>query len=145
MKSHLICLTLLLTCAFPPPAAAQLAPPNDAGVTMAHVHLNVLDVEAQKKFWIEQIGARPVRMGPIEALELPGLLIFLRRQNPTGPVAGSVINHLGLKVRKLDDLMTRFQSVGTPVEKPVIGRENTPQTMSPVRTSFAWNWSRTLR
>jgi hypothetical protein len=67
-------------------------------------------------------------MGAIEALELPGILIFLRRQNPTGPVAGSVINHLGLKVRKLDDLMARFQAAGTPVEKPVIGREHTPQT-----------------
>jgi len=36
--------------------------------------------------------------------------------------------HLGLKVRKLDDLIARFKVAGSPVEATRIGRENTPQT-----------------
>jgi len=39
-----------------------------------------------------------------------------------------VIDHLGLKVKKLDVLTARFQAAGWEVEKPRIGRENTPQT-----------------
>ena len=34
---------LVLTLSFLAPADAQLSPPNDAGVTMGHVHFNVLD------------------------------------------------------------------------------------------------------
>ena len=33
------------------PVHAQLAPPNAAGVTYGHVHLNVKDIEVHKKLW----------------------------------------------------------------------------------------------
>jgi catechol 2,3-dioxygenase-like lactoylglutathione lyase family enzyme len=110
------------------PVRAQVLPPNEAGMSMGHVHLNVRDIAAHKRFWVEQIGATPVKLGPIEGVKLPGLIIFFRQQEPTGPVAGTVINHLGLKVRKLSDLIAKFEAAGSPVEKPRIGRENTPQT-----------------
>ena len=109
------------------PAAAQLLSPNEAGVTMGHVHLNVRDVAAHKKFWLEEIGATPIQLGRLEGVQVPGLQIFFRQQEPTGTVAGSVINHLGLKVLKLDVLLERFQAAGTKFEEPWIGRENTPQ------------------
>ena len=116
------CLTLLR------PAGAQLAPPNDAGMRIGHVHLNVRSVEAHKKFWVEQVGAKPVRIGAVEGVQIPGLLILFRQQEPSGTVAGSVIDHLGLKVLKLDVLLARFQAAGSEVEKTRIGRENTPQS-----------------
>jgi extradiol dioxygenase family protein len=121
-------LTVSLSLMLLLPAAAQMLPPNEVGMTMGHVHLNVRDVAVHKKFWVEQIGAKPVRLGTIEGVQIPGLLIFLRQREPSGTVAGSVINHLGLKVLRLDDLIARFEAAGTPVEKPRIGRENTPQT-----------------
>src|SRR5262245_32029471 len=83
------------------PLAAQLQPPNTAGMTMGHVHLNVRSVEAHRRFWVDQIGAKPVRLGKLEGVAVPGLIILLRQQEPTGPVTGEVINHMGLKVRKL--------------------------------------------
>lgn len=43
------------------PARAQLAPPNEAGVTMGHVHLNVRDMEVQKKFWMDYFGRSLLR------------------------------------------------------------------------------------
>src|SRR4051812_5535982 len=119
---------LLLILVFLLPAEAQLAAPNDGGMRIGHVHLNVRNVEAHKKFWVEQIGAKAVRIGSVEGVEIPGLLILFREQEPTGTVAGSVIDHLGLKVKKLDELIARFQAAGSEVEKPRIGRENTPQT-----------------
>ena len=45
MKLMLVPLVGLMLLA---PAEAQLAAPNDAGVTMGHVHLNVRDVDAQR-------------------------------------------------------------------------------------------------
>jgi catechol 2,3-dioxygenase-like lactoylglutathione lyase family enzyme len=109
-------------------ARAQLLPADAAGLTMGHVHLNVRDVEAHKRFWVEQIGARPVKLGSWEGVSIPGMLIFFRRQDPTGPVTGEVINHMGLKVRRLSDLLAVFQKGGSKTEAVRIGRENTPQT-----------------
>jgi catechol 2,3-dioxygenase-like lactoylglutathione lyase family enzyme len=107
---------------------AQLAPPNEAGMRMGHVHFNVRDVEAQKKFWVSQVGAKAIRVGKAEGVEIPGLIVLFRKQEPTGTVAGGVIDHLGLKVRKLDELMARFKAAGSKVEEPRMGRENTLQT-----------------
>jgi catechol-2,3-dioxygenase len=33
------------------PALAQVAPPNDMGVALGHIHVAVKDVEAQRQFW----------------------------------------------------------------------------------------------
>jgi len=117
-----LCLALAL------PVAAQLLEPNEAGVTMGHVHLNVPDVEAHRKFWLGPIGAKPVKLGRLEGVSVPGLILLFRKAEPSGPVAGGVVNHLGLKVLKLSDITARFEAAGYKVEPSRIGRENTPQT-----------------
>lgn len=55
-----LAVSALMTLLVAAPAAAQLAPPNDAGVTMGHAHLNVADVQVQKKLWVEHFGATPL-------------------------------------------------------------------------------------
>jgi catechol 2,3-dioxygenase-like lactoylglutathione lyase family enzyme len=109
-------------------AAAQLLPSNAEGITMGHVHLNVRSVEAHRSFWIDQIGAKPVKMGKLEGVAVPGLILLFRQKEPAGPVTGEVINHMGLKVRRLSDLMAVFEKFGSRTEGVRIGRENTPQT-----------------
>jgi catechol-2,3-dioxygenase len=37
---------------------AQTGAPNDAGVSMGHMHLMVADPEAQKKLWVGVLGAQ---------------------------------------------------------------------------------------
>src|SRR5579872_1266487 len=44
---------------------AQLAPANDAGVSMGHIHLNVADIDASRNFYLE-IGGAPASMGPTQ-------------------------------------------------------------------------------
>ena len=39
----------------------QYPPPNEAGAAMGHLHLNVGDVEANKKFWTTLGGTTPYR------------------------------------------------------------------------------------
>ena len=42
-------LTAALALVLATPAFAQLASPNDDGITYGHVHLNVTDIEVHKK------------------------------------------------------------------------------------------------
>src|ERR1700730_7250653 len=83
-------------------AWAQLQAPNDAGVTMGHLHLLVKDVEANKKFWIA-LGGTPVKFGTGEGLKFPGVLILLGQGDPHGNGSvGSIINHVGFQVPKVE-------------------------------------------
>ena len=51
---------LILTLA--PLALAQLPAPNAAGVSMGHLHLNVKDLDAAKSFFVDQLGATPLKL-----------------------------------------------------------------------------------
>jgi catechol 2,3-dioxygenase-like lactoylglutathione lyase family enzyme len=109
-------------------AHAQLFPPNDLGMTMGHVLLNVSDVEAHRTFWIRQFDAKPITVGKLQGVTIPGAAILFRLQQRTGPSEGTTINHLGLKLLKLSDYTARFDAAGLKYDPPRIGRENTPQT-----------------
>jgi catechol 2,3-dioxygenase-like lactoylglutathione lyase family enzyme len=110
------------------PARAQLFPPGDAVMTMGHVLLNVSDAAAHREFWTTQFDARPVKVGKLEGVTVPGVVILFRVQPRTGPSEGTTINHLGLKLNKLADFTARFDKAGVKYDRPRIGREKTPQT-----------------
>lgn len=44
-------------------AHAQLAVPNEAGLTSGHVHLNVTDMELHKSLWVKHFGGTVVQKG----------------------------------------------------------------------------------
>src|SRR5216683_3017901 len=93
-------LTLILSLT--PLALAQLPAPNADGVSMGHLHLNVKDVDESKKFWVDQLGATPVKLGNNDVMKFPGALVFLKKADPTGGSEGSIVNHIGFLVRDLD-------------------------------------------
>ena len=66
-------LALLLTL----PAQAQLASPNSDGVSFAHVHLNVADIEVHKKLWVDHFDGVVVEKGFLTTVKLPGMLVVL--------------------------------------------------------------------
>ena len=80
---------------------AQLAPPNNVGIAMGHLHLNAKDPAVQKAFWVDYVGATPAKLGPLDVYRLPGAIVFVNKAEPTGGTEGSVINHVGLRVRDL--------------------------------------------
>ena len=106
---------------------AQLFPP-EAGMTMGHVLLNVSDVAAHREFWTKQFDAKPVTVGKLEGVTIPGLVILFRLQARTGPSEGTTINHVGLKLTKLADFTARFDKAGLKYDPPRVGRETTLQT-----------------
>ena len=93
-------------------ALAQLPPPNPAGVAMGHLHLLVRDVDAHKKFWTEVMGATAVKLGPMDVMKLPDVLVMFRKGEPSGGTKGSVVNHLGFKVRDMKATVARMKAAG---------------------------------
>jgi hypothetical protein len=110
------------------PVNAQLFPRGDAPMTMGHVLLNVTDPQAHREFWTSQFDAKPVTVGKLSGVTVPGVVILFRVQQRTGPSEGTTINHMGVKVKKLADVTARFDKAGLKYDPPRIGREKTPQT-----------------
>jgi len=119
-------LTPLLGLALLAPVQAQLAAPNEAGVSMGHVHLNVRDVEAQKKFWMEQFAAVPLNREGLQGVKIPGMLILLRQQAPTGPNEGNMMDHFGLKVPNTGEVVKRCRAAGYQIQREFKGSEGFP-------------------
>ena len=108
MKSAVLGLFLSMLAAVP--AWAQLAPLNAEGATLAHIHLNVKDVAAQKAFWIDIMGGKLVKNGPIEMIEFPGVYILLRQSNDATPPAGTILDHFGFVVKDMPAMVAKWKA-----------------------------------
>ncbi len=97
-------------------ASGQLVSPNEAGVSMGHLHLNVSDVAAQKHFWVDLMGAKPYMLGTIEGVEIPGAIVLFKAQKPSAGTADSVVNHVGLKVKDLAQYNARLKAANIAFE-----------------------------
>lgn len=93
---------------------AQLAPPNDRGVSIGHVHLMLADPEAHKKLWVGVLGAQVTNSGSLELLKLPGIMVVLgkARTPTTGGSNGSAVNHFGFVVKSYDDIKAKLSAAG---------------------------------
>jgi catechol 2,3-dioxygenase-like lactoylglutathione lyase family enzyme len=96
-------------------ALAQLAAPNEAGVSMGHVHLIVADMEAGKKFW-ETLGGEATTFGPFAMIKFPGALVLLKHAEPTAPATGSVVDHVCFQVPNLARALGVWQAAGLKTE-----------------------------
>jgi catechol 2,3-dioxygenase-like lactoylglutathione lyase family enzyme len=112
---------LVLAATVAAPAYAQLGERNQLGVRMGHMHLLVRDVAAHKHFWIDQVGARLVKNGPLELIELPGVYVMLTQaQDPPAP-AGAIVDHFGFFVKDFTASVARWKAAGIamqPTENP---------------------------
>jgi len=117
MKKLIFILGILgLSALLPARAAwAQLAPPNDAGVSMGHVHLMVQDVEAAKTFWTAMGGIHS-QMGANEIFKFPGVLILLRKSDASLGSVGSVVGHIGFHVPNTMEALARWKAAGLKTE-----------------------------
>ncbi|MEQ1887368.1 MAG: VOC family protein [Bryobacteraceae bacterium] len=110
-------LSAVMTLPLAIPASAQLAPQNIAGVTMGHVHLNVKDVAAQKHFWVDIMGGKPMANQQLEMIEFPGVYILLRQQTPTAPPDGSIADHFGFVVKDWNAWLEKWRANGLKMEQ----------------------------
>ena len=97
--------SLFLLCLLVSPAYAQLAVPNEAGLTYGHVHLNVTDIELHKRLWVEHFDGVVVQKGPLTAVKFPNMLVALSPREPTMGSQQTVMDHFGFKVRNIDKFL----------------------------------------
>ncbi len=111
---------LLCRCLLPVPAFAQLAAPNDSGVSISHIHLFSKDPDTQKKTWIDAFGAQVTKTGTLEVLRLPGVFIIINKNEPTAGSSGSTADHIGFSVKDLDGIKAKLAAANVQVEGPFV-------------------------
>src|SRR5436190_23628464 len=104
-------------------AFAQLVSHPDAPVRVGHYHLNVTNLEAQKKFWVNTLGGTPMKFGAIDVVKFPDAFIFLRVQKPTGPTRGTAFDHIGFAVPSVPAMAMKLAAAGY---QETTGREPAP-------------------
>lgn len=108
MKPHFALMAILAAGS----ALAQLPAPNEVGVSMGHLHLLVTDVEAQKQFWTETMGGQAVKLGQMDVVRFPGVIVMFRKGQPSGGTKGSTVNHLGFLVKDMKSTVARMKAKG---------------------------------
>lgn len=98
--------------AAPLTASAQLLAAKDALTGYGHHHLNVTDVATHLKFFSNTLGGVPVTAAGQQIVKFPNVLVFLRRQPPTGGSKGSVIDHIAFSVPNLNTVLARVKAGG---------------------------------
>lgn len=114
---------LLTVCLLSSSALAQLAVPNEAGITYGHVHLNVSDMELQKQIWVDHFDGVVVVKGTLTAIRFPNMVIALTAREPTQPMQATVMDHFGFKVRNMEQFLAKWRAAGYEVGREFDGAE----------------------
>ena len=132
----------LLVLASASTAIAQLAAAKDGPIVYGHHHLNTTNMDAQKKFFVDTLGGKLVKLGTnnAEIVEFPNVLIFFRpTQAPTGGTRGTTVNHIGFSVPNLRAMVDTVKANGfrmiTNTEAP--GREVKDDIAGPLQPGGA--------
>ena len=82
-------------------------------VVNGHHHINVSDVDAHKRFWIDTLGGKPGTFGSGTPVAMfPDALVFMREQAPTGGSIGTTVDHVGFSVPNLRATVDRLVAAG---------------------------------
>jgi catechol 2,3-dioxygenase-like lactoylglutathione lyase family enzyme len=121
--------SILLLAVSAASAFAQLAPPNDLGVSIGHVHLLVTDPDAQKKIWVDLLGGQPTKSGTLEMIRFPGVYVLLRKAPAplTGGMDGSTVAHFGFLAKDIAGLKAKLDGLKIQHASP---NGNVNQTMA---------------
>ena len=80
---------------------------------MGHIHLLVADPDAQKKIWVEALGAEVTHAGTLEMLRLPGIYILVgkARTAPAEGTDGSTVHHFGFTVKDVAAVKAKLDAL----------------------------------
>jgi catechol 2,3-dioxygenase-like lactoylglutathione lyase family enzyme len=121
----MLCLTALLSPVF---ARAELTN-RAAPVVVGHYRLNVTSVAEHRRFWVDTLGGKAVKIGAVEAIEFPDVYLLLDERAPTGPTRGTTFDHIGFAVPDVPAVTEKVVAAGYAL---TVGREPPPgETASP--------------
>lgn len=97
------------------PVAAQILPPNAAGVSAGHEHFRAMDVEAAERFWTA-LGGVITPMGQARVVKFPGVIVMLARATADNPVKGgtegSTVDAIRFRVKNLNSTLAALAAAG---------------------------------
>jgi len=77
-------------------------------IAAAHIHLNSADPDVAIQFWNDTIGTSTSNVGSYIGVSTLGVKILFTRKAPSGPSAGSTIDHIALRVPDLQPVIERL-------------------------------------
>ncbi len=98
------------------PAVAQRGGPN---VTFGHIHINSADPDKAVAFWTDIIGMSTWSRDSLSGVSTQGVLILITRSAPSGPSAGSAIDHMSFKVPDLQPFVDKLAKTSYKSFQPV--------------------------
>ena len=120
MRQKILLATLILSVLARLPLFAQLAAPNESGISLGHVHLLSRDPDAQTKIWVEAFGAQMTKTGTLELLRLPGIFIIINKAEPSAGSVGSTVDHIAFSVKDAASMKSKLASIDVPVNGPFV-------------------------
>jgi catechol 2,3-dioxygenase-like lactoylglutathione lyase family enzyme len=108
LRSKLLIACIFAVCV----AAAQLAPPNESGVTFGHLHVRTHAVQAHMQFWRDLLGGKASMVAKMQRVTLPGIEILIQEGDSAGGTAGTTIDHVGFRVRDLTAMLVKAKQAG---------------------------------
>src|SRR5258706_7353963 len=92
------------------PASAQLAPVNEMGLSIGHLHLAAPDREKEAKAWIALGGQLENNLSGNIPIGFPGIVVLVGQQRPVSAgSAGSLIDHVAFRVSNLDGSLAQLK------------------------------------
>src|SRR5713101_8832069 len=112
MKSlvFILCLTAAWQAS---PAYGQLAPVNEMGLSIGHLHLGAADQEKEAKAWLALGGQLENNLSGNIPIGFPGVVILLQQRQVKGGSAGSLIDHVAFRVQDLQSSLTKWKGIET--------------------------------
>ena len=93
---------------------AQLAPVNEMGLSIGHLHLAAPDREKEAKAWLALGGQLGNNLSGNIPIKFPGVVVLVGQQRPvTGGSAGSLIDHVAFRVPDLEASLAGWKGVST--------------------------------
>ena len=94
--------------------SAQLLSSKDGPVVYGHHHLYVSNLQDDKKFFIDALGGKDVKIGSstAEVVEFPNVFVFFTERDPTGGSKGTTVDHIGFGVQNLRESVHKIKASG---------------------------------
>ncbi|MGQ0736405.1 MAG: VOC family protein [Acidobacteriota bacterium] len=120
-------------------AMTQLAPHSESAVVYGHHHLNVPSIVEAKRFWVGVLGGTPAKLGALEVVKFPHVLVILTERVPSGGSKGTTVNHVGFLVPNLRKVLDEVKKAGfaliTAAELPATWEVKEDIALSPATNS----------
>lgn len=108
--------------------APPAAPATDGRVSNRNIVLLTKDPEVQHRLWVDIMGATVGQTSPNRTFYiLPKVVVIVDKGSPTAGTEGSIVNHVGFRVRDIKDILAKVEAEHFTVQAVNPNRENPNQ------------------